>query len=107
MDMGPIRRNEVYLALVLEVLQSMRCWDQSGAEPPIPENCDCRGKVVELFGLQGAAELNEQTGVCRAFDDTSERFNVWMDTGRKVNVRPQNVRPPETARFSVLPPGMA
>ena len=49
------------------------------------------GRRVVVNGLVGRPELNGTQGVAQSFDPASGRYNVRMDTGVMVALKPQNV----------------
>lgn len=61
------------------------------SEPPAPL---VPGVRVLLHGLQGAADLNNKTGVIRRFDDTAGRYVVELDGGAgQKSLKAENLRP--------------
>ena len=61
------------------------------------------GKRVIVEGLASKPELNGSKGIATAFDDAKGRYNVKMDAGGIMALKPANVLPDRAAGGSSLP----
>ena len=61
------------------------------------------GKRVIVEGLASKPELNGSKGIATAFDDAKGRYNVWLDSGAQMALKPANVLPEEPASTSDVP----
>ena len=61
------------------------------------------GKRVVVEGLASKPELNGSKGTATSFDDAKGRYNVKMDAGGIMALKPANVLPDRAAGGSSLP----
>ena len=61
------------------------------------------GKRVIVEGLASKPELNGSRGVATSFDDAKGRYNVQLDDGGQMALKPANVQPEEPASTSDVP----
>eukprot|EP00966_Prymnesium_polylepis_P214095 4958718-Prymnesium_polylepis.2 len=51
-----------------------------------------QGRRVTIEGIQAKPELNGLTGTAVSFDDAKGRYNVKLDQGETVAIKPANLR---------------